>query len=59
MLEDLIDLLESLSERADFSDIGNAVGIILYDYQNPDILGLDRSDFHRGLEHGLKYEEAN
>jgi len=59
MLEDLIDLLESLPEGADFSDIGNAVGIILYDYQNPDILGLDRSDFHIGLKHVLRYEEAN
>lgn len=55
---ELKNQLDTLPIGTDFSDLGNAVGIILGKYQKVNKLGFEISDFQHGLLHGLSLTDG-
>ena len=50
---DVINLIDGTNYHADFSDLGNIIGIVLHKYHDPTKTGFDIDDFYAGVTHGL------
>lgn len=51
--EKLIEKLNSIHEGADFSDIGNTIGILVAENATDEMLGFEIEDFESGFNHGV------